>query len=64
VTLQLRVATFNIRNSSADDGADSWPMRREATVAAIKGLSADVSHERPDGRLPSDHWPVVADLSS
>jgi endonuclease/exonuclease/phosphatase family metal-dependent hydrolase len=42
VTLQLRVATFNIRNSSADDGADSWPLRRDATVAAIEALSADV----------------------
>ena len=42
MTLQLRVATFNIRNSSADDGADSWPLRRDATVAAIQALSADV----------------------
>jgi hypothetical protein len=35
------VATFNIRNSSADDGADSWPMRRDATIAAIEALSAE-----------------------
>jgi endonuclease/exonuclease/phosphatase family metal-dependent hydrolase len=25
-------------------------------------LEAAVSHFRPDGRLPSDHWPVVATL--
>jgi endonuclease/exonuclease/phosphatase family metal-dependent hydrolase len=42
VTLQLRVATFNIRNSSAPDGDDSWPVRRESTVAAIKALDAEV----------------------
>jgi hypothetical protein len=41
VTLQVRVATFNIRNSSADDGADSWPVRDEATVAATEALSAE-----------------------
>jgi endonuclease/exonuclease/phosphatase family metal-dependent hydrolase len=40
--VQLRVATFNIRNSSAPDGDDSWPVRREATVAAIEELAADV----------------------
>jgi endonuclease/exonuclease/phosphatase family metal-dependent hydrolase len=42
VTLQLRVATFNIRNSSAPDGDDSWPVRREATAAAIGALDAEV----------------------
>jgi endonuclease/exonuclease/phosphatase family metal-dependent hydrolase len=42
VTLHLRVATFNIRNSSADDGADSWPLRRDSTVAAIEALDAEV----------------------
>jgi endonuclease/exonuclease/phosphatase family metal-dependent hydrolase len=25
-------------------------------------VAAGVSHERPGGRLPSDHWPVWADL--
>ena len=25
-------------------------------------LSAHVDHSRPGGRLPSDHWPVVADV--
>ncbi|MBB5838478.1 endonuclease/exonuclease/phosphatase family protein [Kribbella italica] len=42
MSVQLRVATFNIRNSSAPDGDDSWPVRREATVAAIEELAADV----------------------
>ncbi|MDX6280644.1 MAG: hypothetical protein QOH03_1715 [Kribbellaceae bacterium] len=40
--MRLRVATFNIRNSSADDGDDSWVLRREATAAAIEALEADV----------------------
>ena len=39
---QLRVATFNIRNSSAPDGDNAWPVRREATVSAIKALDAEV----------------------
>lgn len=39
---RLRVATFNIRNSAADDGADSWALRRDATVNAITQLDADV----------------------
>ena len=42
MTSKLRVATFNIRNSSADDGADSWPSRRDITAAAIEALDADV----------------------
>jgi endonuclease/exonuclease/phosphatase family metal-dependent hydrolase len=25
-------------------------------------VDAEVSHHRPGGRLPSDHWPVVATL--
>jgi endonuclease/exonuclease/phosphatase family metal-dependent hydrolase len=40
--VRLRVATFNIRNSSAPDGDDSWVRRREATAAAIEELGADV----------------------
>ena len=40
--MKLRVATFNIRNSSADDGDDSWVLRREAAAAAIEELAADV----------------------
>ncbi|WP_343975658.1 endonuclease/exonuclease/phosphatase family protein [Kribbella koreensis] len=40
--MRLRVATFNIRNSSAADGDDSWVLRREATAAAIEELAADV----------------------
>jgi endonuclease/exonuclease/phosphatase family metal-dependent hydrolase len=39
---QLRVATFNIRNSSAPDGENAWPVRRGATVAAIVELDAEV----------------------
>jgi endonuclease/exonuclease/phosphatase family metal-dependent hydrolase len=25
-------------------------------------VAASIEHPRPGGRLPSDHWPVVADL--
>jgi endonuclease/exonuclease/phosphatase family metal-dependent hydrolase len=42
MSLDLRVASFNIRNSSADDGDDSWPLRRDTTVAAIEALDADL----------------------
>lgn len=42
MSLLLRVATFNIRNSSAPDGDDSWVLRREAAAGAIEGLVADV----------------------
>ena len=28
----------------------------------ITVVSSAIGHERPGGRLPSDHWPVVADL--
>ena len=40
--MKLRAATFNIRNSSAPDGDNAWPVRRNATVAAIEHLDADV----------------------
>ncbi|TCO30255.1 endonuclease/exonuclease/phosphatase family metal-dependent hydrolase [Kribbella steppae] len=40
--MKIRVATFNIRNSSAPDGDNAWPVRRNATVAAIEELDADV----------------------
>jgi endonuclease/exonuclease/phosphatase family metal-dependent hydrolase len=30
--------------------------------AGIEVLDARIDHARPGGRLPSDHWPVVADL--
>jgi endonuclease/exonuclease/phosphatase family metal-dependent hydrolase len=40
--VRLRVATFNIRNSSAADGTNSWVLRREAAAAAIEELAADV----------------------
>lgn len=39
---RLRVATFNIRNSSAPDGDNVWSLRREATAKAIEALDADV----------------------
>ena len=40
--MKIRAATFNIRNSSAPDGDNAWPVRRNATVAAIEHLDADV----------------------
>ena len=38
----LRVASFNIRNGRAFDGRNSWPVRRKTTLAAIRGLDADL----------------------
>jgi endonuclease/exonuclease/phosphatase family metal-dependent hydrolase len=38
----LTVATFNIRNSRAFDGFNSWIFRRSATAAAIGSIGADV----------------------
>jgi endonuclease/exonuclease/phosphatase family metal-dependent hydrolase len=33
------------------------------TGPGIQVRSAWIGHERPQGRLPSDHWPVLADLA-
>lgn len=38
----LRVASFNVRYGSADDGPDRWAVRRERVVAVIAGLDCDV----------------------
>jgi endonuclease/exonuclease/phosphatase family metal-dependent hydrolase len=38
----LRLMTFNIRYGSADDGANSWPRRREAVAGIISGFDPDV----------------------
>ncbi|MFI5730192.1 endonuclease/exonuclease/phosphatase family protein [Kribbella sp. NPDC051587] len=40
--MKIRAATFNLRNSSAPDGDNAWPVRRSAAVAAIELLDADV----------------------
>ena len=40
--MRIRVVTFNLRNSSAPDGDNAWPVRRDAAVAAIEHLDADV----------------------
>jgi endonuclease/exonuclease/phosphatase family metal-dependent hydrolase len=37
----LRVMTFNIRNSSANDGEDSWPHRKEFLIEVIREFSPD-----------------------
>src|SRR5690606_8632268 len=38
----LRFATFNIRYGTADDGADSWPQRRDRVVTVIRELAPHV----------------------
>jgi endonuclease/exonuclease/phosphatase family metal-dependent hydrolase len=44
-------------------GATDGPRIDHVLVrGAIEVTAAEVAHARPDGRLPSDHWPVVADL--
>lgn len=40
--MNVRVATFNIRNGLAGDGWNSWPFRRKAAAAMVRGLDADV----------------------
>lgn len=40
--MSLRVATFNIRCGVADDGADSWPNRRDLALRVIVEMGADV----------------------
>jgi len=40
--MRLRVGTFNVRNGLARDGWNSWPFRRKATAAVLRGLDADV----------------------
>ena len=42
MSVELRVASFNIRNGRAFDGWNSWPFRRRATLAAIADLRATV----------------------
>lgn len=42
MAVELRVATFNVRNGRAFDGLRSWPFRRRVTAAAIAGLEADL----------------------
>jgi endonuclease/exonuclease/phosphatase family metal-dependent hydrolase len=37
-----RVATYNIRFGSADDGPDAWPLRRDKVVETIEDLDADI----------------------
>jgi endonuclease/exonuclease/phosphatase family metal-dependent hydrolase len=38
----LRVITFNVRCSSAPDGANAWPHRREQLIARLRWHDADV----------------------
>lgn len=40
--MTLRFATYNIRNGDADDGPNSWPYRKEALLATLRQLDADV----------------------
>ncbi|WP_327052724.1 endonuclease/exonuclease/phosphatase family protein [Halomicrococcus gelatinilyticus] len=37
-----RVATFNVRYDTPDDGGDAWPHRRERVVDLLTGLDADL----------------------
>ncbi len=38
----IKVVSFNIRNSHADDGPNSWAHRRERSINAIRKLAPDV----------------------
>jgi endonuclease/exonuclease/phosphatase family metal-dependent hydrolase len=51
VAERLRVASFNIRNSRARDGANRWRRRRDSCIAAIRDLAVDIiglQEVRPD----------------
>ncbi len=39
---EVSVMSFNIRHSTAEDGDNSWPYRKEATPAMLKALSPDL----------------------
>ena len=39
---ELVIATYNIRNGRGFDGRNSWPLRKQNTLAVIRGLNADV----------------------
>lgn len=38
----VRLATYNLRYASAEDGPNSWPMRRSAMIEQLRGLAVDV----------------------
>ena len=38
----LRVVSFNIRNSDANDGPNRWPLRQDLFVRMVRKLDADV----------------------
>src|SRR4051812_20867599 len=42
VAERFRVASFNIRTARGRDGRNSWWLRREICLAAIRGLAADI----------------------
>jgi endonuclease/exonuclease/phosphatase family metal-dependent hydrolase len=40
--MNLRIATFNVRNGDADDGANSWPLRKNRLSKFLRDLDADI----------------------
>lgn len=40
-TLDLTIMSFNIRHGAADDGEDSWPLRKDIVVDAIRAYQPD-----------------------
>lgn len=68
VTVQLRIATFNIRTSTGRDGWNRWWLRRPACIEAIRGFGADIvglQEVRPGQlrgvRRAFSTWTVVGD---
>ena len=50
---ELRVMSFNIRNSFSQDGEDAWPLRREMVLATIQAFEPDIlglQETQPDQR--------------
>lgn len=66
---ELRVMTFNVRNSRSADGEDAWPKRKEFLLATVREFRGDLigfqevladQYDELVARLPGYGWSGVA----
>lgn len=66
---ELRVMSFNVRNSRAADGADAWPLRKDFLITTVLDFRGDLigfqevledQHDELVARLPGYGWSGVA----
>ncbi len=66
---ELRVMSFNVRNSRAQDGEDAWPKRKEFLLATVRDFRGDLigfqevladQYDEMIERLPGFGWSGVA----